>query len=114
MNKHTDERGFIDDLLVTEKGAVTHITFTKGAVRGNHYHKKTVQADFILEGKLLCATQYGEVELNAGDFMVHQPLTKHAYKALEDSVMVTCAYGPRKGEDYSVDTFRLNDDAKLL
>jgi len=106
MNKHEDERGIIDDLIVTETGAVTHITFKKGAVRGNHYHKKTIQSDFILSGRLLLVTQYGEVEVNAGETHVHKPGVKHAYKALEDSEMVSCVYGPRKGEDYSSDTFK--------
>ena len=39
-----DDRGTIIDLLEKENiNAVTFIAFNKGAVRGNHFHKKTVQ-----------------------------------------------------------------------
>ena len=38
----SDHRGQIIDLLENENiNAVTVITFTKGAVRANHYHKQT-------------------------------------------------------------------------
>ena len=107
MNKHEDNRGFIDDLLVTDKGAVTHITFIKGAERGYHFHKETVQSDFVLSGKLLCTSGKEEHEVVEGETIVHKPGTYHGYKALEDSVLISCVYGPRKGEDYESDTYRL-------
>lgn len=127
MNKHADERGIIDDLLVTEEGAITHITFAKGAVRGNHYHEETIQHDFILKGRLICKTYKAEgdfdcdvpdyeetkvVEVSEGEMITHKPYTQHAYLALVDSEMVSCVYGPRKGEDYASDTFKL--DTPLL
>jgi len=105
--KHEDERGVIEDLVVGENSAVTKITFTKGSVRGNHYHKKTHQIDLIVSGRLLAKTDMEEKEVATGDIIRHAPLTKHAYKALEDSVMVTMCAGPRKGEDYADDTFKL-------
>lgn len=107
MSKHEDERGIIEDLKVGKRGAVTYITFKKGAVRGNHYHKKTIQYDFILSGKLKCYAYDGETVVKAGDFIEHLPGEPHAYKALMDSEMVSCVYGPRKGEDYSKDTFKI-------
>lgn len=107
MNKHEDERGVIEDLLVTDNGAVTRITFKKGAIRGNHYHKETIQYDFIVSGRLLCKNHAGVAEVKAGQMVIHRPNEPHAYQALEDSEMVSCVYGPRKGEDYSTDTFKL-------
>ena len=104
---HKDVRGLIKDLLIGEKGAVTYITFKKGAVRANHYHKKTVQHDFILSGKLLCKSGTTEMKVSAGEIITHPKNVPHAYKALEDSEMISLVYGPRKGEEYSLDTFKL-------
>lgn len=105
---YQDQRGTINDLLVGEKGAVTHITFTKGAVRANHYHKETVQYDFILKGKLICKSGAHTTEVSEGEMITHPKNTPHAYKALEDSEMVSLTFGPRKGEDYENDTYRLS------
>lgn len=107
MTKFEDDRGMIEDLKVTDTGAVTYITFKKGAIRGNHYHKETVQSDFILSGRFLCRTDKGTAEVKAGQAIFHKPNEPHAYLAIEDGEMVSCVYGPRKGEDYSKDTFKL-------
>ena len=48
-----DSRGYILDIFVQEpKDHCTIVTFKKNAVRGNHFHKKSTQYSFILEGKL--------------------------------------------------------------
>jgi quercetin dioxygenase-like cupin family protein len=107
---HKDKRGTIKDLHIEGKSGVTLVTFTKGAVRGNHFHRKTIQSDFILSGDLLCITQTEGFEqtriVKAGDTIVHSPQTIHAYRALSDASMVSCVHGTRVGEDYSKDTFK--------
>jgi len=46
-----DKRGEIIDLLENVAiNAITMITFRQGAIRANHYHKKTVQYNYILLG----------------------------------------------------------------
>ena len=105
LGKFEDKRGIIQDLLVGKKGAATYITFAKGAVRGNHYHKKTVQYDFILSGRLLCKGYRKTKWVEAGEMVVHQPMTPHAYKAEVKSEIISLVYGPRKGENYSKDTY---------
>ena len=53
-----DRRGKIIDLIENEKiNAVTLITIKKGAVRGNHYHKKTWQWNYIISGKMSLVTK---------------------------------------------------------
>jgi len=100
---YQDERGTIKDLIVGKDYSVTHITFTKGAVRGNHLHKETFQVDTVLSGKLF----NGEKELVAGDIVEIQAGTPHAYRALEDSEIISTCFGKRIGDDYSKDTFKL-------
>ena len=57
---HKDNRGMIIDLLEKKKiSAITLITQKKGEVRGNHYHKKTVQWNpcrLCICTKCLCKT----------------------------------------------------------
>lgn len=104
---HTDERGTINDLLVTDDYSVTHITFTDGAVRGNHYHKETTQYDMVVKGKLLCNQNGKEEIVTPQMIIVHLPNDTHAYKALEDSEILSICFGKRRGNHYEEDTFRL-------
>ena len=104
---HTDERGIIEDLKVGKDWSVTYISFKKGAVRGNHYHKKTLQHDFVLSGKLQLEGEHFRKEMGPGDEATIKPGVQHAYKALEDSEMVSMCKGVRIGENYEEDTFRL-------
>ena len=47
----SDERGDIMDIFTHEpKDHCTIVTFTRNAVRGNHFHKESVQSAYILEG----------------------------------------------------------------
>lgn len=107
MNKHEDERGIIEDLKVGKDWSVTYISFKKGAVRGNHLHKQTVQTDQILSGRFECYSGNKMPELEVGDIIRHEVKIPHAYKALTDGEMVSTCEGVRIGENYEEDTFRL-------
>ncbi len=104
---HTDSRGTIKDLLVTPEYSITHITFRKGAVRGNHYHEKTTQVDFVLKGRLVISLNGKEQEVSKGSQITIPQGMKHAYKALENSATLSICFGVRKGKDYEKDTIRL-------
>lgn len=120
----TDERGTITDVMVTPDYSITHITFKKGAVRGNHYHNHTKQVDVVLKGRLYAKktvldphdheTGIAEATLGVGSETVHYPTEAHAYKALEDSEMLSICFGVRRGTDYEKDVIRLTGDDKLL
>lgn len=110
---HADKRGVITDLLQGEAiNAVTIISFTKGAVRANHYHKDTTQYNYLLSGKirLVCQVPGNEVAeaiMEKGDFIVTLPNERHALVGLEDSELLVLTRGPRGGKEYESDTFRL-------
>jgi quercetin dioxygenase-like cupin family protein len=109
-----DERGEIIDILkqsIVEYA--TLITSKKGAVRANHYHKETFQYVYLLSGRMRVVAQMpgeraSEVMLETGDLIVNVPLERHAFEALEDSTMLVLTRGPRGGDDYEKDTFRLD------
>jgi quercetin dioxygenase-like cupin family protein len=104
LETHKDKRGIIKDLMVGKDFSVTYISFKKGAVRGNHLHKKTFQNDIIISGLLI--DEEGEKWGETDDKFIH-PDTPHAYKALEDSEMISICFGKRIGKNYSKDTYAL-------
>jgi quercetin dioxygenase-like cupin family protein len=102
-----DERGTIQDLVEDPGYAVTIVQSRAGAVRGNHLHKLTSQWAYVLSGRMLVSTGEQEAEVDAGE-LVFNPLGEpHAWRALEDTVCVVFALGPRAGRNYESDTYRL-------
>lgn len=110
-----DERGEITDIIENESfDSLTLLSTRKGTVRGNHFHKETTQYTYVLEGA--CRYLYqkpGEATASAivrkGDLIVSPPLERHAFEALEDSVLLAFCKGPRGGTQYESDTFRLEE-----
>ena len=111
---HQDSRGYIKDLISdNEINAVTLITFTKGAVRANHYHKNTIQWNYVLSGEILIVTEIpgeekNEKILKKGDFILTLKNERHALKGLTDAEVLILTRGPRAGNQYELDTFRLD------
>jgi quercetin dioxygenase-like cupin family protein len=118
LDAFTDARGVIRDLITNEQiDAVTLIYTKKKAVRGNHYHHETTQWTFVVSGKLRVVTellpeQPEEDVLSVGQLMVSPPDERHAWKALEDTVVLVFTQGPRSGANYESDVVRL--EAKLI
>lgn len=111
-----DARGAIRDIFPTNApSCVTVITTKKGAVRGNHYHKVSIQHAYVVSGRMVVfcrePNQAGRVdsyEMVPGDVVMHVPMEEHAYIALEDTVFLAFAEGLRQGEDYEKDTYRVD------
>lgn len=109
----SDPRGEIIDLFPSVPVNVTIIHSRKGAVRGNHYHKETIQCTYVLTGRVKCFSQFeGEepysVIADAGEALTHAPNERHAFEALEDTTWIVMTSGPRAGKDYETDTYRLD------
>ena len=48
-----DKRGLIADIIYNDKiNHIAYITTKKNGIRGNHYHKKTIQYTFVLDGTI--------------------------------------------------------------
>ena len=117
LGQHTDERGTITDMFYAcnmNHGCI--ITNEPGAVRGNHYHKLTTQYTLVLNGT---HTYYSRpVDSNQpaqtfvaghGDMIVSEPNEIHAMKTGEHGcTFIAFAEGPRGGEDYESDTYRVD------
>lgn len=115
-----DDRGTITDILTKNPfDSVTVIRSNKGVVRGNHYHKDTAQWIYVQSGQLRSLTKMGEEAvvsrvLNPGDLLLTEPLEKHAIMALEQSEFFVFTRGPRSGENYEDDTYRLDTPLELV
>jgi quercetin dioxygenase-like cupin family protein len=117
LGNFSDDRGSITDIFY--KANMNHaciITNAPGAVRANHYHKQTTQYTYILAGTLYYYSKPVDSEevANAitagpGDMVVSAPNEIHGMVAGDDGcVFIAFAQGPRGGEDYENDTFRVD------
>ena len=110
-----DNRGIITDINVKERiDYVTIITNKKGAVRGNHYHKETIQYLYVLEGSILVASKFEGKNLEkkilkVGSLLFNEANEWHAIKSLEDSKLLILTRGLRGGKDYESDTYKLDE-----
>ncbi len=107
---YTDSRGTITDLLVGDGFSVTHITFNKDAIRGNHYHEYTHQYDICLKGNLLANVKGKNIVFTPMSRLSFNPNEAHAYKGLADeSEILSICFGKRIGTDYEKDVVRLKE-----
>ena len=99
----SDKRGDITDLIQKDNiNAVTHITIKKGAIRGNHYHKKTIQWNYVLSGKLKLITKLKarkkSIVMNKGDLVASEPMESHALVGVTNCELLVFTKGPRGGK----------------
>lgn len=115
LEVHEDERGVIADVFFNEDiNHVNLITSNPGALRGNHYHPKSVQRILIVEGSLEYwyrdkdGAGFGEcVIANLGDLVESPPNEIHALRiGPVGCKFITFTSGPRGGSDYELDTVR--------
>ena len=111
---HRDKRGVIIDLLQKEKiNSITYITISKGAVRGNHYHKKTYQWNYIISGKMKLISRKKNLKkiviLKKNDLCLSEPMEHHALVGVTKCEVLVFTRGPRGGKEYESDTFRIKD-----
>ena len=109
-----DKRGTIKDLFYKEKiNHVAIITSNKGVLRGDHYHKKTTQYMYCLEGELeywyknrFSKSKSKKTLLRVGDLIETPPNEMHALKITKKNTFMVFTTGIRGGKDYETDTFR--------
>ncbi len=110
-----DARGAITDLFVgVPKEHITLITTAKGGVRGNHYHKQSQQTDYLVSGsfdvyyKLMPDGALEHTVWMPGELIEWDPSEAHEFVAREDSTFITFVNGPRGGDNFEKDTYRLD------
>ena len=118
LEVHIDNRGRIADAFFgVTINHVAIIDSIKGAVRGNHYHKKTVQSILITKGSLEYWYKKLDDNLPAkfvvaieGDIITSDSNEIHAMKMLEDNTQfIAFTEGIRGGKNYESDTYRIEN-----
>ena len=116
LEVHSDDRGWIADVFYGT--SINHVCVLKNnpnAVRGNHYHKNTVQHTLLTKGKMRYWWQVADkseeakfIDVEIGDLITSEPNEIHTLQFLdEDSECVVFTEGPRGGVDYESDTYRV-------
>ena len=117
----SDNRGEILDIFTHEpKDHCTIVTFTKNAIRGNHFHKESIQSAYVMEGNFqIYNVMVGEdlkydskqiemIETTKGDYITHEKFDAHTYKCISDSgSLMVFTKGVRGGKFYEDDTYRI-------
>lgn len=124
---YEDARGIIHDIITGPIDCVTEIFTKAGAVRGNHVHKETMQWTYVVSGRMVFGTRRsalligkGQIEFphyvtaGPGALIKEHPGMPHAWKALEDTLVLVFTQGPRSGENYESDTERLEDEELIF
>lgn len=81
-------RGIMGDRTWEE---VNYVETKKDTIRGNHYHKKTLEAFYIISGKIkisitnLKNKKQKELLVKKGDIFIVDPYELHTFKTLENS-----------------------------
>ena len=112
----SDERGSISDIFYNTVMQHAAIIESKqaGVIRGNHYHKQTTQSVFVIKGKLRYWWQPVDRIVPAQSVIVQEnslitspPCEIHTLEMLEPNTFIVFSSGPRGGQDYESDTFRV-------
>jgi len=111
-----DKRGSITDLFYNENiNHVTHIkTLDITAVRGNHFHKETTQAMYMISGSLIywykqtVESVTESIRVNCGELVITPPFEIHALTFDEQNEFIVFTWGLRGGKDYEADTYRVD------
>lgn len=118
---HQDKRGNVSDILY--KTPLEHVsvlnTKKAGTLRGDHFHKKTVQSMYMSRGSLRYyykeydkkTKQWGKVKsvvVREGEMVTTPAYEIHALEILNDNQQFfVFTRGKRGGEDYEKDIFRV-------
>ena len=116
LQSFKDKRGSIIDIFYKKKiDHVAIIDSKPNTLRGNHYHKKTIQHMLITEGSLEYwykplkkKTKVKKKLLKVGDLVSTPPYEIHALKiSQKGNQFIVFSEGVRGGKDYEADTFRV-------
>ena len=115
-NFFKDKRGLIADIIYNKNiNHIAYIVTKKNGIRGNHYHKKTIQYTFVVEGKIKYffkknkSKKISQQILKKGDIIKSKFNEIHAFKTLsKKSIMLALTTGIRGGKDFEKDTFRVD------
>ena len=109
----SDDRGDIYDLVEDTVSHIGLITFKAGVERGKHYHLKSVQYSYILDGEIELTTSTVDGTNKVTTLLKKGMVTKipvgvvHTYKAVTDASILDMTTMSRLEDGYEQDTVRV-------
>lgn len=91
----SDTRGSIKQLVHDNWKQVNFITSKAGIIRGNHYHKKNIEAFYIISGEFelelkdLSSGLYEKYLIKQGDFFQIDKGVIHSFKYIKDTSLIS-------------------------
>ena len=108
-----DDRGIIQNLLLSNIGSVAIITSKAGSVRSNHWHLTNWHYLYVITGKMkylekdLDGQNLTELIVNNGE-MVFTPTSKiHRTEFLEDTILLSLGKTPKDHDSHEKDVIRV-------
>ena len=111
---HTDDRGYIQNLVNFPMKNISLISSKKGSVRSNHYHLTDWHYMYVLSGSFdyyFRPSNSDEeiqcVRVKKGEMIFTPPMEDHATVFLEDCDLLAISRNPRDQESYEEDVRRV-------
>ena len=79
-------------ILLTETSEIDLLYLRKNSFCSTHNHKIKINKFIVIEGKVRIESEYGKITLTKNESFEIRPPLNHRFYALEDSVMIECAY----------------------
>jgi hypothetical protein len=109
-----DNRGCIQNLLLSPITSVARITSRRGTVRANHYHLTDWHYAFVEAGEILYFERPidsraipNPIKVRSGTMFFTPPNVEHAMLFIEDTVFYTFAKNIRSHESHESDLVRV-------
>ena len=120
LELYKDKRGIILDIFYKKKiSHVAIISSKPNTVRGNHYHKKSVQHMLITKGSLVYwykkknSKKVNKIKTKVGDLITTPKNEIHALQiGSKGNEFIVFSEGLRGGKDYEKDTYRVKSIIK--
>ena len=79
-------------ILLTDRTEIDLVYLKKNCFCSTHNHLKKINKFVVVSGKVRIKSEYGAIILTKNESFEVRPPLKHRFFALEDSVMIECAY----------------------
>ena len=79
-------------LLLTDQTEIDLLYLRKGGFSSRHNHESKINKFIVVEGKIRIDTEFGKKTLVKNESFEVSPPLMHRFLALEDSIVVECAY----------------------
>ncbi|MFC1566348.1 cupin domain-containing protein [bacterium] len=90
--EHTDDRGYLKQLVSSGWNQTNVIFSEKGTNRGGHYHKNNTEMFYVIQGAFELVLEKDEVTKNfnikSGDMFVVEPNVVHTFNYTEDTYII--------------------------